>query len=519
MLTIFLVWARMPRWERKTDKSGRATIISLRDKNTRINMPMTRFREKKGTIAGSDREGTEVIMEGLRRFYHHHDFDPVAAGNSVKSFWRDLEPWEVKEVRLGNLSQFGGRAGKRAVDNETRQAKMEKTLKSIENGKNRQAAKNGDGAGKRRRDDDDADSQGSSVGPPKRRRIGQEVDFGLAAFHQGYVGQQAAPTFGHGLDNLGFQPGFPQQQGGYVRATGPLRVQYSAYGPQTFPPPAPRRTQQQSYGGVDMQATRSPYVNTQAPAPLNDSLLNSEYYPEDQYPRFNTGVQSFGSQRPQHTPHGSNQVLRDVSNIRPGADFRSQRSLQGADVVPRPASNTLAPGGHRVNQVPQQVLGKRRQQEVNGLESAGDRRNRSVTGAGWGVPAAPNNNYGPRNSAFPIGSGQENFNLQADSDLHLNRENKRRRHNPPSGTEHRQQRHRNPERTPRPSHYGAGGAPTPLMPPDQFSRNAQPRADPPGSHGIGNPQTQQSERLQHVPRPHEPRKVLGKHRREDTMGR
>ena len=517
MLTSFLVWARMPRWERKIDKSGRATITSLKGKNTRINMPMTRFREKKGTIAGSDREGTEVIMDGLRRFYNHHGFDPVAAGNSVKSFWRDLEPWEVKQVRLGNTSQFGGRAGKRAVDNETRQAKMEKTLKSIENGKNRQAAKNG--AGKRNRDDDDADSQGSSVGPPKRRRIGQEADSGLAAFHQGYIGQQAAPTFGHGQNNLGFQPGFAQQQGRYAQATGPFRVQYSAYGPQTFSPPAPRRTQQHSYDGVDMQATRTPYVNAQAPTPLNNSLLNSEYYPEDQYPRFNTGVQSFGSQRPQQTPQRSHQVLRDVSNTRPRAEFRSQRYLQDADIFPRPAGNTLAPGGHRVNQVPQQVLGKRRQQDVNGLESAGDRRTGSATGAGWGVPAAPNNNFGPRDSALAIGSGQENLDVQADSDLQRNPENKRRRHNPPPGTEHRQQCHRHPERTPRPSHYGAGGAPTPLMPSDQFFGNAQLHADPPGNHGIGTPQTRQSERFQNVPRRHEPQQVLGKHRREDPMGR
>ena len=340
----------MPRYENQTDKDGNSTMVPLKDKNTRINMPMTRFREKKGTIAGSDREGTSVIMDGLRRFYHHNGFNPVAAGNSVKSFHRDLVGWEVKEVRLGNTSQFGRRAGRRALDDEARAANMEKTLKTIENGKKKQAANDGDGAG-----------------------------------------QPAAPASQYGQNDFGSQPDFTQQQGGYTQATGPLQVQYSAYGPPSFPTPAPRRTQQHSFGGVDMQATSGPNVDVQPPAPLNNSLLNSDYYPEDQYPRFNSGVQSLGQRGPQQTPHRGNQVLRDVNNIRPGAEFGSQRYLQGADVVPRPTGNSLAPGGR-----PQQVLGKRTQQDAHGIDNAEDRRNHLAAGAGWGVAAAPNNNFGPR---------------------------------------------------------------------------------------------------------------------------
>ena len=78
------------------DKKGNLVIVGLRSKNTRINMPMLRFREKKGTIAGEDREGSDVIRDGLLNFYHQNEFDPVASGNSTKGFWRDLRGWEVK---------------------------------------------------------------------------------------------------------------------------------------------------------------------------------------------------------------------------------------------------------------------------------------------------------------------------------------------------------------------------------------------------------------------------------------
>ena len=477
----------MPRYENQTDKDGNSTMVPLKDKNTRINMPMTRFREKKGTIAGSDREGTSVIMDGLRRFYHHNGFNPVAAGNSVKSFHRDLVGWEVKEVRLGNTSQFGRRAGRRALDDEARAANMEKTLKTIENGKKKQAANDGDGAD-----------------------------------------QPAAPASQYGQNDFGSQPDFTQQQDGHAQARGPLQVQYSAYGPASFTTPDSRRTQQDPHGGVDMQATRSPYIYAPAPAPLNNSLLNSDYYPEDQYPRFNTGVQSFGPRGPQQTPHRGNQVLRDVSNTRPGADF------------PRPAGNSLAPGGRGVHQVPQQVLGKRTQQDARGFENAEDRRNHLAAGAAWGVAAAPNNNFGPRDSAFPIGSGQENLSIQADSGLYTNPEAKRRKHNPPPVTEPRQQHQRPHVRTSRLGQYGAGGAPTPLMPTDAIFGGAQAGSNPLGNVGdrLKSPGTiarELGDILQgpnprptpngdvhqgtHVPRRHEPRQVLGKHGREDPMGR
>ena len=47
------------------DKKGNLVIVELRSKNIRINMPMLRFQEKKGTIAGEDRKGSDVMRDGL----------------------------------------------------------------------------------------------------------------------------------------------------------------------------------------------------------------------------------------------------------------------------------------------------------------------------------------------------------------------------------------------------------------------------------------------------------------------
>lgn len=140
---------------------------------------MTRFREKKGTIAGEDREGSDVIRDGLRNFYHQNGFDPVAAGNSTKAFWRDLTAWEVKEVRAGNAAKFGKRAGGRAIPEDKRRENLEKTKKSIENGKRRRARENGDDSGDRNQIADEiADDDQVGLGPNKRvHREPREPEF------------------------------------------------------------------------------------------------------------------------------------------------------------------------------------------------------------------------------------------------------------------------------------------------------------------------------------------------------
>ena len=218
----------MPRWERKTNKDGDDELIPLRDKNTRINMPMTRFREKKGTIAGGDRDGTAEVMAGLTNFYHYNNFDPVASGNSVKAFPRDLETWEIKAVRLGNAAKFGQRAGQRAVDTTKRAQNFDKLLKSIKTGREKHEGKKGGISRKRRSEDEVADSPRSSSDPQKRRRRGQEVDAGLTAWDKQSAGPQGATIFEGGQDAYGGQSNsYSDQQGGSSYASVPPQTYFN----------------------------------------------------------------------------------------------------------------------------------------------------------------------------------------------------------------------------------------------------------------------------------------------------
>lgn len=159
------------------DKDGNPSRVPLRSKNNRINMPMVRFREKKRTIAGEDRDGSEVIRAGFLDFYHQHGFDPVASGRSTKGFLRDLKPWEareVKEVRLGNTADFGGRAGDRAVNDEKRKEGLEKTVKSIQNAKEKQAAKGQATASKH--PSQDREGYADDSGTASNKRVYQHLD-------------------------------------------------------------------------------------------------------------------------------------------------------------------------------------------------------------------------------------------------------------------------------------------------------------------------------------------------------
>lgn len=560
----------MPRWEMKTDKNGNSEIISLRDKNTRVNMPMTRFREKKGTLAGGDREGTEVIMEGLTRFYHHHGFDPVASGNSVKAFPRDLTPWEVKEVRLGNTARFGGRAGNRALDDEKREDNLQKTLKAIENGKKKQAAKEGNSSGKRRLEDDAETSQGPSAGAQKRRRRGQEVDHGLAALNEGYIGHQGIPTFEHRQDN--FQGSFHRQHGGYSQPPRPSQVHTNTYGAAQAPyqrsdlqaqplpiqnpyelshahpsigtsfDPVQRRTQQAPFGGVNTQTARSPYENTQAQVPM----INSSQYPRN---IVGTGrVPTLRPMEPSQDPRVDNyhesrgvdprntSLSGPVSQIHPGHHPRGPMSSNSygppvqrqerheANAAPRRTGNTLGPGGRGLHHAPQQVLGKR------GHRDFGE------------VDVNHNQTYGTQ---------QEPTNIEPTPDSGFVAPSKRRRTDGNHNTAPPQQRQRRPERTIRPNHYGAEGAPTPLLPPNDFLGSPQPgplynvneeerlmspeevsrrRGDVFGSPNpmptlnqstrqlMGGTPTRQTEYVQRTPQGYERQQVLGKHRREDSTG-
>ena len=557
----------MPRWEKKTDKNGNSEIISLRDKNTRINMPMTRFREKKGTLAGGDREGTEKIMEGLTRFYHHHGFDPVASGNSVKAFPRDLTPWEVKEARLGNTARFGGRAGNRALDDEKREDNLQKTLKAIENGKKKQAAKDGNTSGKRRLEADAESSQGPSAGAQKRRRRGQEVDPGLTALNEGYATHQDAFTVQGSRNDIGFQGNFRDQPRGYPQVPRPPQVGINAYGTTRAPyqrselqaqqppmqntsslnsiypsigtssNPAQRRAQQAPYGGVNMQAARSPYENAQVQTPLNDS---------SQYPPSTVGTGRVPTVRPveqRRAPRVDNyheyprNTAQDgpTSQINPGQYPRGpvsgnsygppvqRQELHEAKAAPRRSGNTLGLGGRGLHHAPQQVLGKR------GHRDFGE------------VDVNQNQTYGTQ---------QEPINSEATPDSELVAPPKRRRTDGNHNMAPPEQRQRRLERTLRPNRYGVMGAPTPLLPPDEFFGSPQPTPLYNGneegrlmspeevsrqlggvfggpspmptlnqstSQHMGGAPTRHSEYVQRTPQGYEPSQVLGKHRREDPV--
>ena len=550
----FLVWARMPRWEKKTDKNGKSEIISLRDKNTRINMPMTRFREKKGTIAGGDREGTEVIMAGLARFYRHHGFDIVASGNSVKGFERDLRPWEVKEVRLGNTARFAERAGTRALDDEKREDNLQKTLKSIANGKKKQAAKDRGGAGKRNRENEVAGSDGPGPGPEKRRRRGQEVDVGSAAKNVHQTGYQEAPRYEGGPNAYGLQgnPSRPQQDA-TLETLPPPQVQVNAYGaPKTSYQPlesqaplqptkrqpdfsrgslgvgtssshVPNGLHQARHGHVQTRSARSPYGNMPGQVPLNNNIANNVHRLGDQYPRNTSGTHgspTFGPGIPQQAPRGTNHLEPVQSDRRP--PVQRQGPLGGMNGTPKHVGNTLGPGGRSAYQAPKQVLGKRGQQVLDAVWNNED----------W-------------NSTIQ----QKQVDPQGNPDPDVGPSHKRRRNNETLGSEPPQQRRRQNERVSRPQYYGAGGAPVPLMPPDNFFGDVQPtseynggaerRLKPPeelfrelgdifggqgpttttvdsANQGMSDAPTRQSGNLQRNSTSYETQQVLGKHgRRED----
>ena len=490
----------MPRYEKRTNKNGQSEIVSLRDKNTRINMPMARFRERKGTIAGGDREGTDVIMAGLLNFYHSNGFDPVASGNSVKSFPRDLHNWEVKEVKLGNTARFTKRAGNRALDDEKREENYQKTLKSIEKGKKRQAAKIAADAGNQSREDDPA---GSSIGPQKRRRGGQEVDAGFAAWDERFTDQQRGPRSIQGPHGYNPQVHLYGQQNGFIPASLPPQTLSNAYGAPRGLHQSPY-SQNQSYGNTQAQLPLSngiinsniynsggqyrtdqipysqsqSYGNTQAQSPLNNGIINNNIYNSGgQYPTVNTGFErgsTLGPARLQQTRntrnhyqpahiHRQNMVQdRPTSYINPeyhfpghgrqaqyGPPVQRQQPSQGTSVDPRNRGNTLGPGGRAAHQVPmpKQVLGKR------GLQAAGefeDDENR--------VYGTPQQQASGQAAPYP-GFGSPH---------------KRQRTFVNPSPEPRP-RHRQDGRSSRPQYYGAVGAPQSLPPPpDNFFGTVQP---------------------------------------------
>ena len=131
----------MPR-EIERQQKGAVYVRYLGTKNTHVNMPMQRFRDKVGCIAGSKREGSKEIREGLLKLFRYHGFDPAESG-STRGFGRNLKPWERTEVKLGNAGNYTKRAGKRAVSEKKRKETRKKMVKSIRNGKKRDGVETG----------------------------------------------------------------------------------------------------------------------------------------------------------------------------------------------------------------------------------------------------------------------------------------------------------------------------------------------------------------------------------------
>ena len=454
----------MPRWEKKTNKNGEFELVPLRDRNTRINMPMTRFREKKGTIAGGDRDGTAEIMAGLLAFYEQHGFDPVASGNSVKGFPRDLKPWEIKEVRVGNAARFRQRAGNRALDDEKRDDNYEKMLKSIENGKKKQTAKVGGNNRKRHLKDEPSGFQSSSPGNQKRSRRGQEVDAGFATWDQQYAGQQGPPPFQGPQYGAGVQESPHQQQGFFQQASADFNA-FEAQDPypniQTQPP-----LMQPQFNSDQVQ----PHFGTYSYLG-QDGLYQAGYgnmqMPTASYPTYGLGgpqqISGGNDQEPVYSPYHPLPVSEahynipgHVNTIPYGPPVQQQEPLEMANAPPKRGVNSLGPGGRNRPHKPKQVLGKRGERDANEIEYSESWRGVAGVEAAGPAPMIP--------PAVLNGAQQQQVNFYSAPDSDSDKPLKRRRQNNPAGTPPRPHRHRHhrPESIPGPQRYGAGGAPTPL---------------------------------------------------------
>ena len=478
------VWARMPRWERKKDKNGRYITIPLRGKNTRINMPMVRFREKKGTIAGENREGTKGVIEGLTAFYRHHGFYPELTG-STKSFGRDLKGWEIKQVRLGNAGQFGKRAGSRALDEERKADNQKKLETAIRNGQEE------DATGKRRKrkhpaqdqDDVSGDIQAANKRPKKsvRARSGEGSKQSRekrpsASNTQGY-GTYGAPQ--PHLLNMSPMGGYPQLQ------TQTPKIHYAE---GQYPSLYPSTGRELASGLNQQQRTPSGSIRAQyarGQANTGQSFPAQPYVPQHLVRRNaeNEPVRAYGgSMSPQIFGQQEFQPPTTGDDIEEDRMLRLRHEIYGEPLHqntvrnrpisrtdmshlpcghvnsdrPKIGANTLGPGGRNVHQMPEQVLGKRRQRDTEDAQVGGGHQswNPTVTNI-----SQRHQSQLPSNQVPPAESQPK----------------RRRMNESPVTVSEPQIRGRNIQnvRPRRPKQYGPGGAAQPLLPPAEVSRITQ----------------------------------------------
>ena len=432
------LWARMPRWiRRQVPKTETWVVKYIGSPNTHVNMPSVRFRAEKAAVAGNIREGSQKLREGLKALFAEYGFDPILTG-STRGFGRDLLPWEQELVKLGNAGRHPNRAGEsRALDEETRNANMQKTLKRIERGRKRAEA--------------EAASPGSvSTGPHR---------------HQGRASHDS---------NLAPQKA---KQGRRLRS---IRAKQTSSQTQRHDTNGAASTQHQDrnvleaenrpYNSMNGEAP-SPYQNTnpfdgnqQALSLGNDPSMRRQkvpFYPgagRENDPNLYQLQQELGTQpwsaqgtvEQNYYPRAQHQAQYQHEDLNPTfpsrnhyiSPFQPQGPFAGTSRAPTRGVNTLGPGGRRIQEAPKQVLGKRRQEDYSDVDGYEDWSHNGAIEGGRPIPIS-----------------------QDHQDPDIGPSHKRRRNNITPGTQPRPQRRRN-GMVSRPGYYGAGGAPVPHLSPE-----------------------------------------------------
>ena len=340
----------MPRQIERTTK-GVVFLKSLGTKNTHINMPMQRFRDIAGCVAGAVRDGSTEITAGLLKFFASHGFDPAESG-STRGFGRNLEPWERKEVKLGNAGKYPRRSGARAVGLNKRKEVHDKMLKTIEAGKTKDAAKAGRVL---------PNAQNDAVGATSLPSHGQPAQMGTLGVQTSLLGSgiQTRQDSDDGAlskrrrnsKTPGTEAKQPRRYPRIERTHRPQR-----YG--TEGAPAPLASPEQTFGGLNAALGFDDYYG-------NGQISNAEpdKYPPNGGDHFvNESVhqetyQSFYDEPIPNVDGGSSPYSDDYS----GLGLIAEYLRQNANDIPthHPATLRHTPEGYQT----QQILGKHRQEE------------------------------------------------------------------------------------------------------------------------------------------------------------
>lgn len=490
-------WARMPRWIRKKKPKTDDLITKyIGSPNTHVNMPSQRFRDEKGTVAGNIRQGTDKIRKGLKAFFAENAFDPSLTG-STRGFARDLFPWEQDSVKLGNTGKHGMRAGEsRALDEETRNKNLQKTLRKIEKGKEKaeaDARKASSAFGKRPREDQDGYDQDSNPAQRKsksggRSRNGHRKPASSQPQRYGTFG--AAPTPYQNTSTL--EAGGCSYSGTYGTAPSPYQnINVSAGNQQAHSLGNNHFAENQRvpyYQGIGLETdTRLDQLQQECRGQMwsaQGSIGQNNY----------RGLQY----QPQHNPSPDY-----TYNIQDGPPVQHQGFINGTNGAPKHEGDTLGQGGRRLYQTPKQILGRRGREDSDEIDQNIYTRKKEAAGVGR---SARNAQYGYVESGNPViqnqtqeergadispseqqqigqiqnmgyHAGQFESSVQAHRDAENGAPSKRQRKDENPGIVPGPRRRGQYERTPRRRYYGAAGAPVPLLSLEEPFGTSQPVSD------------------------------------------